>query len=79
LVIYCYKQGKEIILLSLFCNIHAELSREFFMDFEPSAITKINEKKLVAPGSIASSLLSEQKLRAVLENACQIVKVCKVA
>jgi DNA-3-methyladenine glycosylase I len=49
------------------------------MDFEPSAVTKINEKKFVAPGSIASSLLSEQKLRAVLENACQIVKVCKVA
>jgi DNA-3-methyladenine glycosylase I len=46
------------------------------MDFEPSAVSKINEKKLVAPGSIASSLLSEQKLRAVLENACQIVKVC---
>lgn len=46
------------------------------MDFDPLAIAKINEKKLVAPGSIATSLLSEQKLRAVLENARQIIKVC---
>jgi len=30
----------------------------------------------VAPGSIASSLLSDQKLRAILENARQILKVC---
>lgn len=45
------------------------------MDFDPLAIAKINEKKLVAPGSIATSLLSEQKLRAVLENARQIIKI----
>ncbi|GJM97846.1 hypothetical protein PR202_ga14802 [Eleusine coracana subsp. coracana] len=49
--------------------------REIFMDFDPAVVSKINEKKLVAPGSIASSLLSEQKLRAVLENACQILKI----
>uniref|UniRef100_A0ACD5ZGU0 Uncharacterized protein n=1 Tax=Avena sativa TaxID=4498 RepID=A0ACD5ZGU0_AVESA len=49
--------------------------REVFMDFDPAAVSKINEKKFVAPGSIASSLLSEQKLRAVIENARQIVKI----
>ena len=45
------------------------------MEFDPAAVSKINEKKLVAPGSTAHSLLSEQKLRAVLENARQILKV----
>jgi DNA-3-methyladenine glycosylase I len=45
------------------------------MDFDPVAVSKINEKKFVAPGSSANSLLSEQKLRAVLENARQIIKV----
>ncbi|CAM0909140.1 unnamed protein product [Alopecurus aequalis] len=52
-----------------------QIFREIFMDFEPVAVSKINEKKLVAPGSIASSAMSEQKLRAVLENARQIIKV----
>lgn len=64
-------------LHGLFHNIHAKSSREIFMDFDPAAVSKINEKKLVAPGSVAHSLLSEQKLRAVLENARQILKVCK--
>ncbi|WVZ79179.1 hypothetical protein U9M48_026787 [Paspalum notatum var. saurae] len=52
-----------------------QLFREIFMDFDPAAVSKINEKKLVAPGSIAHSLLSEQKLRAVLENARQTLKI----
>lgn len=52
-----------------------QLFREIFMDFDPPAVSKINEKKLVAPGSVALSLLSEQKLRAVLENARQILKI----
>lgn len=52
-----------------------QLFREIFMDFDPVAVSKINEKKLVAPGSIGHSLLSEQKLRAVLENARQILKI----
>lgn len=56
-------------------NICAKSSREIFVDFDPVAISKINEKKLVAPGSVANSLLSEQKLRAVVENARQILKV----
>lgn len=52
-----------------------QLFREIFVDFDPVAISKINEKKLVAPGSVANSLLSEQKLRAVVENARQILKI----
>lgn len=47
------------------------------MDFDPVSVSKLNEKKLVAPGSPARSLLSEAKLRAVIENSKQILKVCK--
>jgi DNA-3-methyladenine glycosylase I len=72
-----YNVIKEIkhFYVSLFANISAIYSREIFMDFDPVAVSKINEKKFVAPGSSANSLLSEQKLRAVLENARQIIKV----
>ncbi|MBA0806993.1 hypothetical protein Gohar_022829 [Gossypium harknessii] len=49
--------------------------REVFMDFDPVAVSKLNEKKLIAHGSVASSLLSELKLRAIVENARQISKV----
>ncbi|KAG1364379.1 hypothetical protein COCNU_11G012060 [Cocos nucifera] len=49
--------------------------REVFMDFDPVLVSKLNEKKLIAPGSTASSLLSEPKLRAVIENARQILKI----
>ncbi|OAY80654.1 putative GMP synthase (glutamine-hydrolyzing) [Ananas comosus] len=49
--------------------------RDVFMGFDPVEVAKLNEKKTVAPGSIASSLLSEPKLRAVIENACQILKI----
>ncbi|XP_011033406.1 PREDICTED: uncharacterized protein LOC105131909 [Populus euphratica] len=49
--------------------------REVFADFDPIAVSKFNEKKIIAPGSTASSLLSELKLRAIIENARQISKV----
>ncbi|KAF3325838.1 GMP synthase [glutamine-hydrolyzing] [Carex littledalei] len=49
--------------------------REVFMDFDPVSVSKLNEKKLVAPGSPARSLLSEAKLRAVIENSKQILKI----
>ncbi|MBA0774214.1 hypothetical protein Gotri_009436 [Gossypium trilobum] len=49
--------------------------REVFMDFDPVAVSKLNGKKLIAHGSVASSLLSELKLRAIVENARQISKV----
>ncbi|KAK9100209.1 hypothetical protein Scep_023639 [Stephania cephalantha] len=53
------------------------LFREVFVDFDPVAVSNLNERKITAPGSTASSLLSEQKLRAVIENACQISKIKK--
>ncbi|XP_031274383.1 uncharacterized protein LOC116132851 [Pistacia vera] len=49
--------------------------REVFADFDPIAVSKLNEKKTIAAGSTASSLLSELKLRAIFENARQISKV----
>ncbi|KAK9282369.1 hypothetical protein L1049_005286 [Liquidambar formosana] len=50
--------------------------REIFLDFDPVAVsTKLNEKKIATPGSTASSLLSEPKLRAIIENARQMCKI----
>ena len=49
--------------------------REVFQDFDPVAVYKLNEKKIATPGSPASSLLSELKLRAIVENARQACKV----
>lgn len=49
--------------------------REVFMNFDPLLVSKINEKKLTAPGSSAISLLSEAKLRGVVENARLILKI----
>nr|GMD33880.1 probable GMP synthase [glutamine-hydrolyzing] [Ipomoea batatas] len=72
-------------LLSL-CTALAELTwpailsrrqtfREVFQNFDPVAVSKLNEKKIMAQGSPASSLLSELKLRAVIDNARQICKI----
>ncbi|RDY06931.1 guaA, partial [Mucuna pruriens] len=52
-----------------------QLFREVFLDFDPSAVAKMNEKKIVAPGSPANSLLSELRLRSIIENARQMCKV----
>lgn len=49
--------------------------REVFMDFDPALVSKLSERKIIAPGSPSSSLLSEQKLRGVIENARQILKI----
>lgn len=49
--------------------------REVFMDFDAIAVSKLNEKKIVASGSTASSLLSEPKLRSIIENARQILEI----
>ncbi|KAL8056311.1 hypothetical protein ABFX02_04G111300 [Erythranthe guttata] len=49
--------------------------RDVFLDFDPAAVSKLNDKKIAMPGSPASSLLSEQKLRAIVENARQICKI----
>ncbi|KAE8678693.1 26S proteasome non-ATPase regulatory subunit 9-like [Hibiscus syriacus] len=55
-----------------------QIFREIFMDFDPVAVSKLNEKKLIAPGSLASSLLSELKLRDIIENARQASKMVLV-
>lgn len=49
--------------------------REVFADFDPIAVAKMNEKKIIAPGSPGHSLLSEPKLRAIIDNAHQVSKV----
>lgn len=49
--------------------------REVFADFDPVAVSKLNEKKVITPGTTTSSLLSDQKLRGIIENARQISKV----
>ncbi|XP_022889736.1 uncharacterized protein LOC111405192 isoform X2 [Olea europaea var. sylvestris] len=49
--------------------------REAFADFDPVVVSKLNEKKIASPGSPASSLLSELKLRSIIENARQISRV----
>ncbi|KZV19488.1 hypothetical protein F511_32069 [Dorcoceras hygrometricum] len=51
------------------------LFREVFMNFDPVAVSKLNDKKISTPGSPASSLLSELKLRGIIENARQICKI----
>ncbi|KAI7985815.1 putative GMP synthase [glutamine-hydrolyzing] [Camellia lanceoleosa] len=77
------KQLFELLVLSIAL---AELSwpvilnkrhlfREVFLDFDPIAVSKLNEKKTVTPGSTASSLLSELKLRGIIENARQMCKI----
>ncbi|KAJ9178927.1 hypothetical protein P3X46_010772 [Hevea brasiliensis] len=49
--------------------------REVFLGFDPIAVSKLNDKKIAVPGSLASSLLSELKLRSIIENARQMCKV----
>lgn len=71
LCIGVYKISRSLGLITLFLFSH----REVFLDFDPVAISKLNEKKVTAPGSPATSLLSELKLRAMIENARQMCKV----
>lgn len=49
--------------------------REVFLDFDPISVSKLNEKKICAPESLGSTLLSEIKLRNIVENARQVCKV----
>ncbi|XP_027072903.1 uncharacterized protein LOC113776143 [Coffea eugenioides] len=77
---------KRLFELLVLCGALSELTwpsilsrrqifREVFADFDPTVVAKLNEKKIIAPGSTASSLLSELRLRAIIENARQISKV----
>lgn len=47
------------------------LFRQVFLDFDPIAISELTNKKITSP----DSLLSEQKLRSILENANQVRKI----
>ncbi|CAN6195962.1 unnamed protein product [Urochloa humidicola] len=49
--------------------------RDAFMGFDPASVAKLNEKKFLAPSSPASSLLSEHRLRIIIENARELLKV----
>ncbi|XP_051148001.1 uncharacterized protein LOC127263096 [Andrographis paniculata] len=49
--------------------------REVFMDFDPIAVSKLSEKKIATPGSPASTLLSDLKLRSIIENGRHICKI----
>ncbi|KAL1814499.1 hypothetical protein ACET3Z_017073 [Daucus carota] len=49
--------------------------RDVFQDFDPVEVAKLNEKKITAAGSSATSLLSELKLRVIIENARQMCRV----
>lgn len=54
-------------------NFH--LYRRLFDNFDPLSVATIDEKKLQAMRTNGNSLLSEQKLRAIVENAKLVVKV----
>ncbi|KAG2321296.1 hypothetical protein Bca52824_014509 [Brassica carinata] len=47
------------------------LLREVFMDFDPVAVSELNEKKLTS----AVSLLSEVKIRSILDNSRHVCKI----
>lgn len=49
--------------------------REVFLNFNPMSVSKLNEKKIGAPGSPGSTLLSELKLRNIVENARVVCKI----
>ncbi|GAA0186462.1 hypothetical protein LIER_33750 [Lithospermum erythrorhizon] len=77
---------KKLFELLSLCSALAELTwpvilnrrhlfREVFQDFDPVAISKLNDKKIATAGSPASALLSELKLRAIIENARQTCKI----
>ncbi|KAL6295745.1 hypothetical protein ACE6H2_003887 [Prunus campanulata] len=52
-----------------------DMFRKLFDNFDPSSIAKFEEKKLLSLKVNGIPLLSEQKLRAVVENAMQMLKV----
>ncbi|XP_021776143.1 uncharacterized protein LOC110739967 isoform X2 [Chenopodium quinoa] len=49
--------------------------REVFLHFDPVSVSKLNEKKISGPGSPGSTLLSELKMRNIVENARQVCKI----
>ncbi|KAL8145068.1 uncharacterized protein LOC141706800 [Apium graveolens] len=49
--------------------------RKHFDDFDPSTVARFSEEKLLSIKANCSTLLSEQKLRAVVDNANQLLKI----
>ncbi|KAL5558092.1 hypothetical protein UlMin_034303 [Ulmus minor] len=77
---------RKLFELLVFSQALAELSwpsilnkrdifRKFFDNFDPSSVSEFTEKKLLSLKINGTLLLSEQKLRAIVENAKQILKV----
>lgn len=68
---------RNIVSLSLaeLCIYWIFLGRELFDNFDPASIAKFSEKKILSLVGSGSALLSEPKLRAIVENARQILKV----
>lgn len=52
-----------------------DIFRKLFDNFDPSSIAKFSDKKLLSLKASGGTLLSEPKLRAVIENANQMLKV----
>ncbi|XWS21093.1 hypothetical protein CRYUN_Cryun30bG0025700 [Craigia yunnanensis] len=52
-----------------------DIFRKLFDNFDPSSVAQYTEKKMLSLKVVGSLLLSEPKLRAVLENAKQMLKV----
>jgi hypothetical protein len=53
--------------------------RKLFDQFDPSSIAQFTEKKLLSLKVNGNLLLSEPKLRAIVENAKQMLKVIKLS
>ncbi|KAI4389578.1 hypothetical protein MLD38_001792 [Melastoma candidum] len=56
-----------------------EIFRKCFVNFDPSSVAQLGERSLSSLKVSGSTLLSEMKLRAIIEDAKQTVKDCKVA
>lgn len=80
-----HDDNKLFELLS-FCVALAELTwptilnkrnifREVFLQFDPISVSKLNEKKISGQGSPGSTLLSELKVRNIVDNARQVCKI----
>ncbi|CAL5415592.1 unnamed protein product [Camellia sinensis] len=52
-----------------------DIFRKLFDNFDPSFVAKFTEKKLLSLRSNGSTLLSEPKLRAIVDNANQTLKI----
>ncbi|KAI3439646.1 uncharacterized protein J3R85_004479 [Psidium guajava] len=77
---------RKLFELLVFSQALAELSwpmilqlrdvfRKFFHNFDPSCVAHLDEKKMLCVKVNGKSLLSEPKLRAVVENAKQTIKI----